>query len=245
MTSMAIAAPIIEDEMRDWVALGGINLGIVGNDAHTSGFHRAANEISATDYSRRRDPNGADGPYVNWNYACAGDFSHDNDEALRALHRNVLARLMRGELSMICEFIGKPWADRPVFYWARWNGVTTLKLYTGHGHDRWSHISWYRSRVNQHAYLWRPTPPTPPITPPVQDWTKQLIMSLPTLSRGSSGSFVRRLQGLLISAGSTDSRVDGDFGVATERAVRREQEQSRIKVDGIAGPQTWTKLLGQ
>jgi hypothetical protein len=62
---------------------------------------------------------------------------------------------MRGELPMICEFIGQPYADQPVVYWARWLGVTTLQRYTGAGHDLWSHISWYRSRVDERAYLWR------------------------------------------------------------------------------------------
>jgi len=153
---MAVAAPVIKEEMAEWLALGGKNLGITADNFtnHPSGFHRAANEVPATDYSRRQDPNGSDGPYVDWDYACAGDFSHEFNPTLRALHRNVLARLMNGELPMICEFIGKPWADKPVYYWARWNGVKVLKQYTGSGHDKWSHISWYRSRVNQRANLW-------------------------------------------------------------------------------------------
>jgi hypothetical protein len=154
---MAIAAPVIKAEMAVWTRLGGGNSGIAGNALHTSGFHRAANEVPATDYSRRHDPNGSDGPYTNWNYACAGDFAHRGNAKLRAMHANVLARLQRGELPMICEFIGRPWPDRPVYYWARWNGVTTLQRYTGSGHDVWSHISWYRSRADQKADLWIPT----------------------------------------------------------------------------------------
>jgi len=161
---MTIAAPVIEAEMNDWVSIGGGNSGIVGNSLHDYGFHVAANELPASDYSRRLDPNGSGGPYVDWRYACAGDFSHKNDESLRALHRTVLAKLMSGQLPMICEFIGKPWADQPVYYWARWNGNSTLQRYTGSGHDHWSHVSWYRSMVDQRAYLWTPagTPATPP-----------------------------------------------------------------------------------
>lgn len=149
---MAVAAPVIAAEMADWVRLGGGNSGIVGDPNHTYGFHLAANQVPAGDYSRWRDPRGADGPYPDWNWACAGDFSHRGDEGLRAMHRRVLARLMAGELPMICEFIGQPWADRPVYYWARWNGA--LQRYTGAGHDLWSHISWYRSMADQRAYLW-------------------------------------------------------------------------------------------
>jgi hypothetical protein len=157
---MGVAAPVVVAEMSDWTALGGGNSGIVGDVGHTFGFHLAASEVGSGDYSRWRDPNGSDGPYVNWSYACAGDFSHRRDEGLRAKHRDVLARLMRGELPMICEFIGQPWADQPVYYWARWNGVGNLQRYSGSGHDHWSHISWYRSKVDQRAYLWTSVPPS-------------------------------------------------------------------------------------
>ena len=160
----AIPAPIITIEMQEWTNLGGGNSGIVGDKNHSYGFHLSANDADYDDYSRQNDPNGPGGPFVNWAYACAGDFGHHNDDRLRAYHRDVLARLMLGQLPMICEFIGKPWADRPVYYWARWNGVKTLQLYTGEGHDTWSHISWYRSRVNERAGLWTPigTPPAGP-----------------------------------------------------------------------------------
>lgn len=153
---MGIPAPVIVAEQADHTALGGGNSGICGNALHTYGFHLDANSVGPDDYSRWRDPNGSDGPYVNWNYCCAGDFRHGGNPTLRAMHRDVLARLMRGELPMICEFIGQPWADQPVYYWARWNGVTNLQRYNGAGHDLWSHISWYRSTVNQRAFLWTP-----------------------------------------------------------------------------------------
>lgn len=250
---MAIAAPVILEEMKDWVALGGGNSGIVGDKNHTYGFHRAANEVPASDYSRYRDPNGSDGPYVNWNYACAGDFSHKNDPELRAMHRNVLQRLMNGELPMICEFIGKPWPDKPVYYWARWNGIKTLQKYTGKGHDHWSHISWYRSKVDQRAYLWVPTPQkpeSPPApTPAPSDWTKGLIMNLPTLKRGANNRTVKRLQGLLLSHNAHLKNqpggfpIDGAFGPKTETAVKKFQAAYNLRVDGIVGQQTWTYLL--
>ncbi len=172
---MGIAAPVIVSEMADWVALGGGNSGIVGDAAHSFGFHVAANELPATDYSRVRDPNGPNGPFVDWSYACAGDFDHRNDEHLRAMHRDVLARLMAGQMPMVCEFIGQPWADRPVYYWARWNGNSTLQRYTGQGHDHWSHISWYRSRVDQRANLW--IPPVGPVPQPERE--KMIITIVP------------------------------------------------------------------
>lgn len=152
----AVAAPIIEAEMADWVALGGGNSGIVGDQSHDYGFHCSANNVGSDDYSRWRDPNGSDGPYTDWDFCCAGDFSHKNNSTLRKYHADVLDRLMAGQFPMICEFIGKPWADKPVYYWARWNGIDYIEKYTGSGHDHWSHISWYRSKANQRAYLWKP-----------------------------------------------------------------------------------------
>ncbi|MER6394753.1 peptidoglycan-binding domain-containing protein [Kitasatospora sp. NPDC001603] len=63
-------------------------------------------------------------------------------------------------------------------------------------------------------------------------------------SRGDSGARVKELQALLIfhgySVGSTG--VDGQFGAATESAVKRFQSAERITVDGIVGPATWGYL---
>ncbi len=152
-----ICSPAIDAEMDEWVSLGGANSGCCGNKAHTYGFHVPGGNVPVTDYSRSHEP----GRPANMAWACAGDFSHRNNARLRAMHAAVLARLMRGELPMICEFIGKPWPDQPVYYWARWNGNTTLKRYTGSGHDHWSHISWWRSRAGERAHLWTPAGTTP------------------------------------------------------------------------------------
>lgn len=149
-----VEAPVIRWEMENWKALGGLDSGIVGDPNHDYGFHIGARYLPADDYSRMRSRNGADGPYVDWDYACAGDFNHRGLESLRIHHRKVLAGLMAGKYPMICEFIGKPWADRPVYYWARWNGIKTLQKYTGSGHDNWSHISWDRADVDKKANLW-------------------------------------------------------------------------------------------
>lgn len=204
---MAVAAPVIQAEMDDWVRLGGGNSGIVGNGAHVYGFHRSAREVPATDYSRRRDPNGSDGPFTNWDYACAGDFHHGGKESLRALHRQALARLMANDpaLSMICEFIGKPWADRPVMYWARWEGVTNLRKYTGSGHDMWSHFSWYRSRANQRPHL----------------WTTGVNMTEMFPRHGEDHDGVGYLQYQLENLGYDVGTVDNDYGDKTAAALAK------------------------
>jgi hypothetical protein len=157
-----VCSPAIDAEMANWVALGGANSGCCGNKAHTYGFHVPGGNVPVTDYSRSHEP----GRPVNMAWACAGDFSHRNNPRLRAMHAEVLTRLMLGEFPMICEFIGQPWADQPVYYWARWNGNTTLKRYTGSGHDLWSHISWWRSRAGERANLWTPSGVTPVVQPP-------------------------------------------------------------------------------
>lgn len=153
-----IGCPLHEREMKVWTGLGGGNSGIIGNSLHVYGFHRGASYVKATDYSRTHDPKGADGPYPNWGWCCAGDYHHGFAPTLMARHAVLLTRLMDDDpvLADICEMITKPWADKPVLYWARWDGVRNLKIYTGQGHDTWSHISVYRSRGNSSAQLWTP-----------------------------------------------------------------------------------------
>jgi GH25 family lysozyme M1 (1,4-beta-N-acetylmuramidase) len=85
--------------------------------------------------------------------------------------------------------------------------------------------------------------PAPPQPPSVPNWTEVLVGKLPTLRRGSTGTAVKRLQALLNVAGQRLTE-DGDFGPKTDTAVRTEQSQARIAVDGIVGRQTWSKLLG-
>jgi peptidoglycan hydrolase-like protein with peptidoglycan-binding domain len=62
------------------------------------------------------------------------------------------------------------------------------------------------------------------------------------LRRGAKGEDVKRLQALLRSHGFPNLAVDGDFGPATEAAVRRFQSEHKLVVDGVAGPQTWAAL---
>lgn len=65
-----------------------------------------------------------------------------------------------------------------------------------------------------------------------------------TLSRGDSGSDVRQLQERVAGwAGRGQNiAIDGQFGPATESAVRRFQAGYGLSVDGIAGPQTYSKI---
>lgn len=160
-----VCAPTLDAEMDIWVSLGGGNSGCCGDANHTYGYHCPAHKVSVRDYSRRNDP----GVPFNMNWACAADFSHRNNPELRARHLTVLTRLMRGELPTVEEFIGKPWADRPVVYWYRYDGINKLKNYTGPGHDHWSHIGIRRSRAYEPLGLWTPGVVPVVFKPPVPD----------------------------------------------------------------------------
>jgi hypothetical protein len=251
---MGVAAPIIEQEMEAWVSLGGGNSGIVGDANHSYGFHLAAEEVGPDDYSRWRDPNGSDGPYVDWSFACAGDFDHKRDAALRAMHADVLAGLMNGLYPMICEFIGQPYADKPVLYWARWNGIDNLQKYTGQGHDHWSHISWYRSRVDEPANLWVPGNYAP-IPQPSRPWPSYMgpndyfgHYKGPNESHGGyyaeERPDVAAIQEALITLGFDPGPVDGWFGDNTKSAVSDWQATYYSDVTTLWG-QVWSDDWGR
>lgn len=209
---MAVAAPVLLDEMVAWVAIGGHSKGIVGDANHNRGFHRGANEVPSSDYSRRRDPNGSDGPFVNWSYACAGDFGHNRDPFLLQETRRVLNGLMNGKYPMVCEFIGQPWYDRPVYYWARWNGIKTLQRYTGSGHGTWNHIAGYRSMIDKPWNLWTPGG-----------------MLLPC-KEGDTGIKVKYWQEYLtVLDDLPEDGVDGIFGTQTKGAVNKFRARYNLK----------------
>lgn len=71
-------------------------------------------------------------------------------------------------------------------------------------------------------------------------------VELPVLRSGSKGETVQALQRLLIGSGYSCGwyGADGDFGAATNNAVRLYQRDNGLEVDGICGKLTWSKLLG-
>lgn len=74
-------------------------------------------------------------------------------------------------------------------------------------------------------------------------WTALLSKgSTPTLREGSTGIAVKRLQRSLTAALGQTVAIDGDFGPATETAVRSYQSSRGLDVDGIVGAQTWGAL---
>ena len=73
--------------------------------------------------------------------------------------------------------------------------------------------------------------------------TEVFDMKLPVLKRGHKGESVKALQAILVGYGYTLD-VDGDFGPATESAVRKFQSRNYLALDGIVGQESWGKLLG-
>ena len=78
------------------------------------------------------------------------------------------------------------------------------------------------------------TVPTPEPTPEKK----------PTLRRGSKGEYVTLAQTELIQKGYSCGSfgADGEFGAATEKAVRAFQKDNGLTVDGIIGQKTWAAL---
>jgi len=62
-----------------------------------------------------------------------------------------------------------------------------------------------------------------------------------TVKQGCLGGAVRRLQGWLGDLGA-ELQVDGEFGPATDAAVRAFQTEQSLAVDGVVGQRTWAAL---
>ena len=70
---------------------------------------------------------------------------------------------------------------------------------------------------------------------------------IPSLSKGTTGTDVKRMQRMLSANGFMDpanqGNFDGQFGSGTEGALKKFQTAKNLVADGKCGPQTWTALL--
>ena len=71
-------------------------------------------------------------------------------------------------------------------------------------------------------------------------------LTLQQLSEGDKGDQVKALQQLLMANGIKLPKygADSDFGAETKAGVIEYQRKMNLSADGIAGPNTWKKLLG-
>ena len=86
---------------------------------------------------------------------------------------------------------------------------------------------------------------TPTTSQPVAE--KTVSVKVRQLSKGMDGNDVKTLQAALIANGFScgTAGADGDFGSATDAALRKFQSKYSLGADGIAGNGTWSKLLGK
>ncbi len=91
--------------------------------------------------------------------------------------------------------------------------------------------------------------PAKEVKPVTTSTNKTCTVTLPVLSRGCTGTVVKRVQLILRELDYVGSdgkllKVDGSYGPGTEAAVKRYQAKRGFKnCDGIVGAQTWQRLL--
>lgn len=98
----------------------------------------------------------------------------------------------------------------------------------------------YNSRV------WTSHGKLPWVTYDKEEPAKDYTLGMRYLQKGCKGEDVKALQILLMGRGYScgDAGADGDFGAATDKAVKKYQQDCEIEVDGIAGADTLGRLLG-
>lgn len=122
-----------------------------------------------------------------------------------------------------------------------WGNATILQFSaTGAVAGQKVDVNAFRGTVAQLRAL-TTSPDSPPPAMPSSP-TKRMIMELPELKRGADGAAVRVLQALLNARGQKVAE-DGAFGALTEAAVKAEQRDGHVTVDGVAGQQTYSVLL--
>lgn len=106
--------------------------------------------------------------------------------------------------------------------------------------NRWTH--WAIAKCFTSG--WKIPEKQPEKEPEKEPEKGQQTVSRPTLRRGNKNKYVRELQQMLIDLGYSLGicGVDGDYGTATENAVKQFQRDRRLTADGVTGPKTWAAL---
>ena len=105
--------------------------------------------------------------------------------------------------------------------------------------NRWTH--WAIAACFASGYQ---MPTETPKEPAKDNGGQQAVSSKKTIRKGNYGALVKECQGMLQKLGYDLGicGVDGDFGTATEKAVRAFQKAHNLSVDGVVGKNTWAAL---
>ena len=134
--------------------------------------------------------------------------------------------------------------------------TNAVAFYEEHAfHDNMEDATWFHTHMEEIAesaakglceYFGIPYVEPVPVPAPV-DQDVVIPIQVRMLRRGMKGADVKTLQAALITYGFScgTAGADGDFGNATDAALRKFQSKYRLVVDGIAGNATWSKLLGK
>jgi len=109
--------------------------------------------------------------------------------------------------------------------------------------DRWTH--WAVAACFKNGWEMPKQPEEPQKEPEKQPEKGQQTVSRPTIRKGNKNKYVKEVQEKLIQLGYNLGicGADGDFGTATEAAVKQFQRDHGLTVDGVTGPKTWEMLL--
>lgn len=212
--------------------LGGALSGIVGDRAHTRGYHRGRNFVPSTDYSRQltEDKKG-DG-----DYACAIDMSFSASK-MKLYTGRLKAATERNDPRMkyVREFYGTLNGSDVYGLIHEGSADNTWRRSTSDSSHLWHvHISILRQYSNNKAVMQG-------ILDILMGKGITLTLGSRMLEAGMSGEDVSALQKLLISWGANIT-ADGDYGPATTTAVKSFQTANKLDPDGVAGPATITAL---
>ena len=107
--------------------------------------------------------------------------------------------------------------------------------------NRWTH--WAVAKCFENGYQLPQQPSEPQKEPEKQPEKGQSTVNK-TIRKGNMGELVKLCQTMLQKLGYDLGicGVDGDFGTATEKAVRAFQKAHNLAVDGVVGKNTWTAL---
>ena len=206
-------------------------VGIVGDTSHTYGYHLGKDRLPSGDYSTRtsRDQSGLT------NAASALDIGNFGN--LWQLTEFLVAEARNGRLPDVREVIG-PLRDGRAYRWDHLDGWTAVRRSAGDSHEWHIHCSYYRDSEHRDK--------TGPFRRYFEGVSEVPVPSGdPLLRLGSEGSDVRQLQAALNEAIDAGLAVDGDFGPATETAVKAYQRHAGLDDDGIYGPATAAALTGE